>query len=141
MVLETKIRKLKEAISCINDDKEAELEELIHKWRAGGREIVERFFVVVPRQEESSEANNPQSSFNYPWSEDAPRGPMLTEEQREYLARAPTNDDGDPVDHEGNPLLPEMMTREEVMRGINAETEAGERREGQGEYRPTSMTR
>ena len=58
----------------------------------------------------------------------------MTDEQRDYLAQAPTNADGDPVDYEGNALLPELMNHEQLVRLIDAEPGSVEREHEQGQH-------
>jgi len=142
--LESKVRKLNQALTYIeNPEKVAELQDLVDVWRAGGREIVERLFHIVPRPEEFSSAlrHGQTSSTSFQWSDDVKRPSMMTQEQRDYLAHAPTDDDGDPIDSEGNSLLPDMMSQDELMRAIESEANLGERRLGTGAYLPTSFVK
>jgi len=119
-----------------NPEKEDELQEDIDLWRIGGREVVERIFAIMPPQEQPK--GHPGQG-PYAWSGETPRGTILTDEQRDFLARAPTNDEGDPVDYEGNLLLPDVTSEEEVMKTIDSEARIAERR-GERSYIPMRYT-
>ena len=143
-MLESKARKLREALTYIeHPEKESELRDLVTLWRAGGREVVERLFVLIPKPDEAKSDtyyDSHSSPTPLPWSTDTARGHVLTLEQRDYLARAPTNDEGDPVDYEGNLLLPDVTSQKELMRLVENEAAMGERRHGkQGGYIPTNV--
>lgn len=125
-----------------NPEKEDELQEDIDLWRIGGREVVERIFAIMPPQEQpkgSTHGPGHPGQGPYAWSGETPRGAILTYEQRDFLARAPTNDEGDPVDYEGNLLLPDVTSEEEVMKTIDSEARIAERR-GERSYIPMRYT-
>ena len=140
VALENRVRQLREALGYLHDpDQDDQLQTLIEQWRTAGRDVVERLFSLAPKPDDADDPpgrGGGPSSTSHPWSGEGMMTHTLTEEQREYLAKAPTNADGDPVDHEGNPLLPEMMGDDELRRVIAAEADGAVKRHGKMAYIP-----
>lgn len=111
--LQSQVQTLRDAVKWLQTpDEAARLRDLIDQWLSAGREVAERLFAIT-RKPEEGDANGKQgwsvarpSSFaSFP-----PSGSMfpgLSEEQREWLEKAPRNADGEPCDVEGNPLFPD----------------------------------
>ncbi|KAK4683864.1 hypothetical protein P7C73_g6352, partial [Tremellales sp. Uapishka_1] len=108
--------------------------ELIGIWKEAGREITEKLFDLLPKPEEG-ERDRPYQSFGYDFGgrreDDA-----LTNAQREFLRNAPRNEDGDAVNEDGVPLIPEPPTEEEM--GKFYKGEAGRPSYGATAYQPRS---
>lgn len=108
LTVQNEVMLLKKAVKYDNEDSAGRLEELIIQWRNAGREMVERFFSLIPRplddsplQTSSAYAHNNFSSDWYKSSSTL----ELTPQQQDYLAKAPLNKDDEPVDTEGNLLF------------------------------------
>ncbi|OCF39762.1 hypothetical protein I317_06424 [Kwoniella heveanensis CBS 569] len=121
VILQNEILEAKKALKVVTDSDEEQIKELIYTWRNAGREIVERLFRDIPKLDRpitssTSAGSDSQyiagfsqsKSISY-WSspDDDLRTPMLTPEQAEYLKNAPRNADGEPVDEDGNLLIPD----------------------------------
>lgn len=117
--------------------------ELTKQWRLAGREMVERLFDLIPKPNDNGNDSArtsiyPSSSttqslygvYSSPWQDG-----ILTEEQRDFLSKADTNADGDPVDSEGNPLLPDVASADDVSRILREEARLADM-SGPGEYMP-----
>ena len=144
MVLETQARKLREALNYLENPKEEEsLQALTHVWLVGGREVVERLFAIIPEPDKPGATENQvhPTYFNSSWNGYITSDSILTEEERKFLANAPTDDNRDPVDYDGNPLLPEPMSNTELQYLIG-DQDAVEYSSGREmDYRPTTFTR
>ncbi|WWD21158.1 hypothetical protein CI109_105641 [Kwoniella shandongensis] len=125
--LQNEILMLKKAIKYDEEDDETHLHFLVHQWRNAGRDIVERLFELVPRpehqfdQQETKYSSQKQASHGTnSWTDQGrvPPTPTLTRDQLDYIRNAPTNEDGEPVDEEGDPLIPDMEGTDEEMKKV-----------------------
>ncbi|WVQ93227.1 hypothetical protein IAU59_000292 [Kwoniella sp. CBS 9459] len=121
VALQQEIMETKKALKILADNDEEQIQELVHTWRNAGREIVERLFRDVPKPDHpltvasTSGARHTgrystgvaQSNSSSYWSSSDDNTPILTPEQAEYLRNAPRNADGEPVDDDGNLLIPD----------------------------------
>ncbi|WVF65562.1 hypothetical protein IAT40_000291 [Kwoniella sp. CBS 6097] len=129
VALQNEIMETKKALKIVADNDEEQIKELIHTWRNAGREIVERLFRDVPESDcpltpSTAGSRSASGRYNPYQSGDFSRGgrssslssnywsspddtPILTPEQAEYLKNAPRNADGEPVDEDGNLLIPD----------------------------------
>ena len=112
MELEKQERTLKQAIRYQThpDEDEDRLTELVAIWKSAGRQVAEDLFSVTPKPDATADAERRQGQGG--WDSEAygnmgamGGGAELTDEQLEYLAMAPVNDEGDPLDEEGNPIF------------------------------------
>jgi hypothetical protein len=113
--LDKTIRTLKQAIRYLNEPEEDErLEQLISTWREAGRTVAELLFPKFPRPEDNkgtdhykSHAYHAASSWDEPkpWGQPGEGWDDLTEEQKRYLIDADTNERGEMVDNDGNPIF------------------------------------
>jgi hypothetical protein len=105
---------LKEALKYINNAEEEErIVESTEMWQAAGREVAGRLFEVAPKPGDFGGRDpfaQPPSSFgfdfqqSYPSFASTPYSPM-TDTQKNFLRQVARNDEGDPVDGEGNLLM------------------------------------
>ncbi|RXK35372.1 hypothetical protein M231_07362 [Tremella mesenterica] len=125
--LERELLLLKQAVKYATDPEEDhKVEELVNLWRQAGRDAVERLFPLHPtpdKQSSSIGSTYPTSVYDtYPstnegggaswgWGWDS-KSPMSFDE---ILKKAPRNEEGDPVDHDGNLLFP-MEPEDEMER-------------------------
>ncbi|WVR09075.1 hypothetical protein IAU60_006136 [Kwoniella sp. DSM 27419] len=128
--VQQEILNLRKASKIIEDDAERELSELIVLWRDAGREVVERMFARVPKPEQLNDSNAKPAytSWDAPDTHDTTG---LTEEQIVYLRNAPRNADGEPVDQDGNLLIPDSGDEKDFWDRIDSQ-----RRFGSSSYRP-----
>jgi hypothetical protein len=112
MELEKQERTLRQALRYLgNPEEDDRLEELVVMWKGAGRQVAELLFDVTPKPDPSAEA---VSRGRGGWSGygDSMGGMGgegdLTDDQLEYLANAPTNDKGETLDMEGNPIYAEV---------------------------------
>jgi hypothetical protein len=109
------IRTLKQAVRYLNEPEEDErLEQLISTWREAGRNVAELLFSKFPKPEDNKGTDH-YTSLPYhavssweeakPWGQPGEGWDDLTEEQKKYLIDADTNDRGEMVDHDGNPIF------------------------------------
>ncbi|KAK8843327.1 hypothetical protein IAR55_006982 [Kwoniella newhampshirensis] len=130
--LQNEILILKKAIKYNDGNDESHLQSFIHQWRNAGRDIVERLFSIIPRPTQGDtdmiqsqmattrsngyDPSTPRTSY---WSEQGNHfsaAPGLSMDQIECIRNAPTNEDGEPVDEEGNLLIPDGGATEEEMK-------------------------
>jgi hypothetical protein len=107
MEVEKQERTLKQALRYLSNPEEDErLEELVVKWKAAGREIAELLFDVTPKPDVDAQAGQRTSG----WSSYDDRGGEggMTDEQLEYLANAPIDSEGKPLDENGNPVFAQV---------------------------------
>jgi hypothetical protein len=104
-ILEKEARTLRQAVKYQNESEEDErLQDLIKQWRTAGRDVVEQIFDRVPKPIEGDEVIR---SDRNPWmSSSRDDGMEFTEEQERWLKDCPKNEDGEPIDDEGNTLIP-----------------------------------
>jgi hypothetical protein len=145
--LETRARHLREALSHIQTpEKGYELEQLTAQWLAAGREITERLFALIPqpdRLEMTTDlvafTNTGHGEAQAGWGMDHSGGGVadvfLTRAEEEYLASAQRNDNGDAVDAEGNLLLPETTSFEEMKGAFEREAKMAEKVNDNGRSR------
>lgn len=106
--MEKEARSLRQAVRYHTDISEDErLLELIRQWRSAGRDVVEQIYDRVPKPDPSAETDRPGGSWFFgPGGGGGGRQEFdLTDEQERWLAHCPKNDDGEPVDEEGNTLF------------------------------------
>lgn len=86
-----------------NESEEDErLEHLIIQWRTAGRDVVEQIFDRIPKPTENDEVKEART----PWMTSGRDDTMeLTDEQECWLKNCDKNEDGEPIDEEGNPLI------------------------------------
>lgn len=106
---------LREALKYINNpDQEEEVAESAEKWITVGREVVARLFKLAPKPDDLDQQVQPSlnpfggnSSFGYDMAQSFPSMQYvpLSEEQKEFLRTVERNEEGDPVDAEGNLLM------------------------------------
>lgn len=127
--LEQEARTLRQAVRYHTDITEDErLVDLIEQWRAAGREVVEQMFDRVPRPDPSSSGLAiASSSTSWFFNSSNNDHLQLTDEQEKFLKHCPKNADGEPVDNEGNLLLPQpgdlTKTMEDACRTRPGESE------------------
>ncbi|WRT69044.1 uncharacterized protein IL334_006027 [Kwoniella shivajii] len=125
--LQNEVLMLKKAIKYTTESDDERLNELIILWRGAGRDIVEKLFAIVPKPNlENNNSNGynitDQSTPSY-WNSthgndngnDNNDGTDLTEEQVAFLKNAERNQDGEPIDDEGNLLIPNHDERDMKM--------------------------
>jgi hypothetical protein len=107
-ILEKEAQKLRQALKYqIQSEDDDRLQDLIIQWRTAGRDVVEQIYDRVPKPTESEEEADIKGRSN-PWMMgNGDTGPQLTEEQERWLRDCPKNEDGEPVDDEGNTVIPE----------------------------------
>ncbi|OXM78129.1 Swi5-dependent recombination DNA repair protein 1 [Cryptococcus neoformans Bt63] len=108
LTVQNEVMLLKKAVKYDNEDSAGRLEELIIQWRNAGREMVERFFSLIPRPLDDSPLQTSSAYAHNNFSSDWYKGSStleLTPQQQDYLAKAPLNKDDEPVDTEGNLLF------------------------------------
>ena len=104
-VLETEARTLRQAVKYQNESEEDErLQHLIDQWRTAGRDVVEQIFDRVPKPTENDEVKSSRNTWMDSSRADSPE---LTVEQENWLKDCDKNEDGEPIDDEGNTLLPQ----------------------------------
>lgn len=125
--LEKRERVLREALKYVNDpDEEEHISESTEKWLSVGRVIVGRLFELAPRPEAdaSNMTSRHQTQGGFGWGFDPSFGygdsrssyynnsameyTPLSEAQKEFLKTVDRNEDGDPIDAEGNLLMGDM---------------------------------
>lgn len=117
-VLEKEARTLRQAVKYQNESEEDErLQHLITQWRTAGRDVVEQLFDRIPKPTEGDEVKSSRNT----WMERSSDGMELTEEQERFLRDCDKNEDGEPIDDEGNTLLPKPQGLKGLMEEINKE--------------------
>ena len=122
--LEKEARTLRQAVRYhTNPDEDERLSEMITQWRNAGREVVEQIFDRIPKPDPSSTGTQAQaqghghghghghgSSDWFTGTGDTAREfeMQMTEEQENFLKYCPRNGDGEPVDSDGNSLIPNI---------------------------------
>jgi hypothetical protein len=131
--LEKEARTLRQAVKYKTEQEEDErLQDLITQWRTAGRDVVEQIFDRVPKPTDN-EDNSVNNSNSNPWmSGGGGDGMELTIEQERWLKECRKNEDGEPIDDEGNTLLPKPHENDLV--NLIAEESKGRRGEKQGYY-------
>lgn len=130
--LEKEARTLRQAVKYQTEQEEDErLQHLIIQWRTAGRDVVEQIFDRVPKPTEGED--EPNISNSNPWMHGSSGGAVeLTIEQERWLKDCRKNEDGEPIDDEGNTLLPKPNSRDLV--NLIAEESKGRRGEKEGYY-------
>jgi hypothetical protein len=109
-ILEKEARILRQAVKYhSNPDEDDTLRELISTWRTAGRDVVEQIFDKIPEPLPGQEDAGQASTSNSSWGASGGRDDKydITPEQERWLATCRKNEDGEPVDEEGNTLIPE----------------------------------
>ncbi|WVQ81238.1 hypothetical protein IAT38_003360 [Cryptococcus sp. DSM 104549] len=147
--LQNEVLVLRKALKYDTEDSRGRLEVLIKQWRAAGREMVERLFGIIPQPLDSpfgpaassstidayAFTNTAPGYSHSPFWDDPPTSSSLTHnptpEVRDLLARAPRNEDGEPVDDEGVSLVPDVREDdlERMFEGLRKADEAERRAE------------
>jgi hypothetical protein len=101
-ILEKEARTLRQAVKYQNELEEDErLQHLINQWRTAGRDVVEQIFDRIPKPTENDEVKQARN----PWMSGRDDMMELTDEQEKWLENCDKNEDGEPIDDEGNPLI------------------------------------
>jgi hypothetical protein len=101
-ILEKEARTLRQAVKYQNELEEDErLQHLINQWRTAGRDVVEQIFDRIPKPSENDEVKQARN----PWMSGRDDMMELTDEQEKWLENCDKNEDGEPIDDEGNPLI------------------------------------
>ncbi|ODN95846.1 hypothetical protein L198_04464 [Cryptococcus wingfieldii CBS 7118] len=141
--LQNEVLMLKKAIRYDAQDSAGRLQELIVMWRSAGREMVEKLYDLIPRPDPGT-SDNPYISNPTPsgyWQESSASN-GLSSEQEEILAKAPRNKDGDPVDADGNLLIPDVADQDmgALMKEIESSTLYGDQVKGNGRFHEKEET-
>ncbi|ODN74448.1 hypothetical protein L202_06841 [Cryptococcus amylolentus CBS 6039] len=141
--LQNEVLMLKKAIRYDAEDSAGRLQELIVMWRSAGREMVEKLYDLIPRPDPGT-SDNPYISNPTPsgYWQDSSASNGLSSEQEEILAKAPRNKDGDPVDADGNLLIPDVADQDigALMKEIESSTLYGEQVKGNGRFHEREET-
>jgi hypothetical protein len=101
-ILEKEARTLRQAVKYQNELEDNErLQHLINQWRTAGRDVVEQIFDRIPKPTENDEFKQARN----PWMSGRDHMMELTDEQEKWLENCDKNEDGEPIDDEGNPLI------------------------------------
>lgn len=143
--LEKEARILRQAVRYYtNPDEDERLSDLISQWRMAGREVVEQLYDRIPEPDPETEATSSARAQNQgrgqgssDWFTGGGAGASsrqyeMTEEQENYLKYCPRNQDGDPVDSDGNSLIPPLGDLDKLV-----EEEGRGRRGESDDYIPT----
>jgi hypothetical protein len=129
-ILEKEARTLRQAVKYQNELEEDErLQHLINQWRTAGRDVVEQIFDRIPKPTENDEVKQGRN----PWMSGGDDMMELTDEQEKWLENCDKNEDGEPIDHDGNPLIPGPQPND--LRNLMQEASKPRRGEKEG-YHP-----
>ncbi len=100
-----RLRILNQAISYEASADDSVVEERIHTWRQGGREVADLLFAFLPTPSEDRESRLPSARWD-DWGYGNDSGSSrLSRAQLDYLRTAPTNANGDVLDENGIPVF------------------------------------
>jgi hypothetical protein len=113
MALEQEERTLKQAVKYLSSPEEDKrLADLIPMWRDAGRTIAEMLFEIMPKPEVGAPGDAAGMATGLGggrgmWEDEPPlrREELLSEEEVATIREARLNEDGQPVDDEGNLLM------------------------------------
>ena len=130
-ILEKEARTLRQAVKYQNESEEDErLQDLIIQWRTAGRDVVEQIFDRIPKPAGNDEVKQARN----PWMTSGRDDIMeLTDEQENWLKNCDKNEDGEPIDEDGNPLIPGPQPND--LRNLMEEASKPRRGEKEG-YHP-----
>lgn len=133
-VLEKEATFLRQAVKYLsNAEEDDELRELVSMWRVAGRSVVEQIFNHIDEpiagQDDTAAQRQGGSWLNSGGGDDRFD---ITPEQERWLARCPKNADGEPIDDEGNTVIPKPRDFRLLVQEACALHSQG----GKGEYYP-----
>ncbi|ORX39104.1 hypothetical protein BD324DRAFT_618528 [Kockovaella imperatae] len=121
--LETRARQLREALSHkMNGEGEEKIEELTERWLAAGRDIAERLFDRAVRPDTdtpvAAPSRPPRGTSQGRWSSGQDDDAVFSSEEKDWLDNVARDEDGDPVDEEGNKLVDDIR-QDDLIKALN----------------------